>query len=875
MSGDSQSGMHQHVLPVRGMTCQKCVAAVTGALTAVDGVRTANVSLDAESAVVAADANVTQESLAAAVRDAGFSTEPHAPSPLVSIGRPAARNHANAEGPSHPGRPGANPEPTDAEKELSVPKGDDVIRLDIDGMHCAACVARVEQQLSSVPQVRSAAVSLTPGRAAITLDGDVDSAALIAAVAAAGYEARAAGAMRDAFAPLDADAQRWLFRTAIAGVCLLCFALPAVPGAPWLMPAVRLVAATIAMGVTGRPFLIGAIRQAMHRSVNMDTLVAASTTVAYLAGAWSVIGMLPGPLNWLPALSHSMALMDAVMILGFISFGKWLEAKTRTQATRSLQDLLQLAPERAIVLRNRQSVEVLAEAVLPGETIVIGPGEKAPLDGIVSEGQSAVDESWLTGESVPVRKQPGDPIWAGSINGSGGLQVLVERPAGESWVARIVQQVEATLESKAPIQRLADQAASWFTPIVFSIAGISAFGWWLADAPDVALRTLVTVLIVACPCALGLATPIAIVVATATAAKDGLLFRHAESLETLGRVRQFVFDKTGTLTEGKLAVQEIIANDGAMNTSLPMAAAVLQSSSHPVARAVVSYVLERVPVGPTEETNNPTPALPAAEQVEETPGDGVVGIVAGHRVMAGNRRWLEEHGVRWPESPGIVGASDDSRRPDRTGQVEISIDGHWAGGVVLADEPRTEAADVIQQLQGLGIQVRLLSGDAEERVADVAQQVGVSDYVAGARPDDKLNAIRRWQESGLVAMVGDGMNDGPSLSAADVGIAMGKGADISVEAADLVLSHGALHGLPTAWRLSHRTIRIIRQNLLWAVIYNVLLIPWAAGWLAGTGLPPLPPSAAAAAMALSSVTVVANSLRLRGRKEVAESADSR
>lgn len=828
------------IIPVHGMTCERCVSTVTAALQDVPGVREASVSLEDQSATVAGDGHVTRESLAEAVRGAGFSvtSEPETAltAPVVaSIGRSAK-----------PGKSAVEPSEQPATKPATEPS---VVRLDIQGMHCAACVARVEQQLSATPHVTQASVSLTPGRAAVRLDAPVDTAALIAAVERAGYRTTSAGAIREAFAPLSQDARRWLLRTLVAGGALACFAIPSLSSAPWLAPAARLLAATCAMAVAGRPFLFGAVSQGLRGGMNMDTLVAASTTVAYTAGAWSTLSS---------SLPYGMALMDAVMILCFISFGKWLEAKTRQKATQSLQELLHLAPDMATVERPEGQVRTPASSVQPGELIHVGPGEKTPLDGVVASGQSAVDESWLTGESLPVRKRKGDSIWAGTLNGNGALTVQVERPASDSWLARIVSQVEETLESKAPIQRIADQAASWFTPAVFTIAAVSAAGWWISNEPAVALQTLVTVLIVACPCALGLATPIAIVVATGTAAREGLLFRVAESLETLGRVRQVVFDKTGTLTEGKLAVQRVVLrnddphgedeDDNMLSHStdaqqlLRAAAAVLQVSSHPVARAVVEHVQAEA------ETDW---SLPSAEHVEETPGDGVAGTVDGRRILAGNRHWLEEQGVEYPA------------QAPQPAQVEISVDGRWEGSVLLTDQPRAEAASVVGQLQQMGLQVRLLSGDAEPRVAEIAEKLGIRDYIAAARPDEKLANIDRWRETGPVAMVGDGVNDGPSLTAADVGIAMGQGADISVEAADVVLSHGDLRGLPAAWRLSQRAIQIIRQNLLWAVIYNLMLIPWAAGWLSGWGWPTLPPSAAAAAMALSSVTVVANSLRLR------------
>ena len=844
------------------MTCQRCVQTVTAALQETAGVTSVHVSLEAKEAEVSASEDVQRSTLVASIEQAGFTTEPPAStsttaSPrLAAIGGPAVSSSPPSENlPSHaPTSPSPSSPTDDNDDDGGVGQAPKAIRLDVAGMHCAACVARVEQQLESVPGVARASCTLTPPRAVVYLQADatptVTEAALTDAVAAAGYRASAAKPLRDAFAPMEQSGRQWLLRFVAAAVALAFYFLasPTLLG-PATATWAKWAAATVTMFVTGQSFVRGAIQQARRAAMNMDTLVATSTMVAYAAGTWAVMAPLwtgaPSPI------ARPMVLMDVVMILCFVSFGKWLEAKSRSRATRTLQSLLALAPNEATVIRDGEAIVVHSESVRPGETVVIAAGQRIPLDATIVEGQSAVDESWLTGESVPVTRKAGDSVYAGSVNGSQVLTVTVDRASQASWVAKIVDQVQQTLETKAPIQRIADQAASWFTPVVFTIAFVSAAGWWLADSPGAAIQVLITVLIVACPCALGLATPIAIVVASSKAAEQGVLFRDAESLEQLGRSDLIIFDKTGTLTEGKLRVVAItpavdLAPQLSPDDLLALAAGAAQHSTHPVAKAVVAEAQRR------------SLARPLVSGAKEHSGDGVECQIQTNeneprqRLLVGNRGWLVSRQVELP-----------TPAPPAT-QLEVALGNVWQGNVELADEPRAEAYDVVQKLKALGVDTLLLSGDATERVALVARDLGFEAYRAGAKPDEKLKAVNDRRASGQrVAMLGDGVNDGPSLSAADVGIAMGCGADISVEAARVVLSRGDLTALPAAFLLSRRTRRIIFENLGWAVIYNLALIPWAAGWLSLWNAPSLPPSAAAAAMALSSVTVVANSLRLR------------
>ncbi|MCA9177597.1 MAG: cadmium-translocating P-type ATPase [Planctomycetales bacterium] len=716
-----------------------------------------------------------------------------------------------------------------------------VVRLDIEGMHCAGCVRRVEYELESLEEVDHADCSLTPPRVTVQLKAPFPLTALLEAIERAGFSGSLADRPSEASVQqterTQRETQQWRLRfvvglSTLATVLVIGRLMPQDGATTGWLNYLRIGVATIGQLYVGAPFLQGAWRLLRRFSMNMDTLVAASTTTAWLAGCLHALGGGGG-----------MMLSDGLMILSFVSLGRWLESLARQRATSSLRGLLSLTPRTALVLRDSnkgETDEIDVEQVRPGDRVLVQPGAKVPLDAIIESGRSDLDESFLTGESVPVPRGPGENVLAGAMNGQGVLTAKVLRPAGETRLQAIIEQVQRTLESKPPLQRMADVAASWFTPVVFAIASLTAAAWWISGDAEMAVRSLVSVLIVACPCALGLATPIAVVVSTARAAESGILFKDAAAMERLGQVDAVLLDKTGTLTDGKLHLQSLQEADASASNALALAASTLRASSHPIAKAVVRAAEQE------------GLAIHEVTQLHEQPGSGVSGQWQGQQVLVGSRVWLASLGVAFPS----VAPSD--------AQVEVSLDGRWQGSLTLGDSPRADSQAAVAALQSEQVEVMLLSGDLPRRVERAAATAGIAHVLAGATPEQKLAEVVRRHEAGqVVAMVGDGINDSPALAAADIGIAMGQGADVSIAAAEVVLTHGSLAALPLAIRQSRRTRRIIYENLAWAVAYNLILIPWAAGWLAPWISRSLPPAAAAAAMALSSVSVVLNSLRLR------------
>lgn len=725
--------------------------------------------------------------------------------------------------------------------------------LDIDGMHCASCVSRVEDALSSVPGVISVRVNLATNQASVSVAPDraqVDE--LVAAVSAAGYAASPSAPAAAAGESLEArtarDQTRWLVRLVVASAGLL--ALMAIgkwaSGSAW-GTGLQLVIATAVQILVGGPYYVGAWRRLQHFSSSMDTLIALGTSAAYLSG---VSGYFRA--------TSLMTFQDAGMILAFITLGKYLEVKSRGRASHAIRRLLELTPAEAIVLGNQGPVTVPLTAVARGETILIRPGDRIPLDAEVTSGHSALNEAWLTGESLPVEKHPGDRILAGSVNGQGSLEARVIHGAGSTALDKVIELVRHAQESKAGVQRLADRVVAWFVPAVLLIAITTLVAWILLAAdPRMGLVCAVAVLIVACPCALGLATPTAVMVASGRGAEIGILIKDAQTLETAARIDAVVLDKTGTLTAGRPQVVAIVtaASDSvspsdpaaAARTLLAVAAAAEQLSSHPLARAIVDHARrEHI-------------AIPAAEQLQVHAGAGVEAICDRQSVLIGNQKLLAARGIVLPD-----GLRGEVSAPNEQGiALLVAIDGQARGIIRLADTLAPTSAAAVRAIRELGPRVVMLSGDARATAESIAGEVGITEVFAELRPEEKLEAIRRLQGEGwTVAMVGDGINDAPALAAADVGIAIGSGADVAIETADIVLVRSDLLAVSRAIRLSRHTIRTIRQNLVWAFLYNLLLIPLAAGAFVGWGLQ-LQPHWAAAAMAVSSVSVVVNSLLLR------------
>jgi Cu+-exporting ATPase len=724
--------------------------------------------------------------------------------------------------------------------------------LDIRGMHCASCVARVEGALSKVPGVQAVRVNLATNQGTVAFDPEkVELPQLAAAVSAAGYEARPA-AERGRGATHLADRSReeiatWQGRLVWAGALLIPLVashfaarfLPSVYHLPLAWAQLGLAAAMQA--IVGWPYLAGAARQLRHGAANMDTLIAVGTLAALGAGLADVaLGM------------HSMSLMDGGLILTFVTLGKYLEARAKGRASRAILKLLELSPSMAHVERNLSLVEIAPADVQVGETIIVRPGDKVPLDALIQSGASDVDEAWLTGELLPVAKKTGDAIYAGTLNRSGSLRAQVTRAAGETWLAQTIELVQAAQQSKASVQRLADWVVSWFVPAVLAAAIFTLLAWtllsWASASQDgwqMGLSCAVAVLVVACPCALGLATPAAVLVGSGRGAESGILIKDAQALETAGRLTHVVLDKTGTITIGQ---PEVVAVHPASGVSasrlLAVAAAAERHSSHPLAAAVVEYA-RRQQVEPI-----------AATSSQVVPGQGLVAESREGSILCGTRQLLAERGIRENGQPADLA-------PGQTA-LYVALGQQPLGQIVLADAVNETSKAAIADLQALGLSVTMLSGDRRATAQAIAEQVGIDHVIAEVTPDAKLTAIERLQREGrVVAMVGDGINDAPALALADVGIAIGTGTDVAIDASEVTLMRPDLGGVADAISLSRRAMRTIRENLFWAMIYNVVGIPIAAGVLfPGFGIV-LNPVVASAAMALSSVSVVTNSLRLR------------
>ena len=742
------------------------------------------------------------------------------------------------------------------------------LSLPIEGMTCASCVNRVERFLRQADGVVEANVNLATERATVSFDPTtVDRAALERAVEAAGYSIRAddlsesdagAGPLADASDAQSlrrAREQRWLGFEALSAVTagLVMMALTLWPSAPWTLEQLNLlliVPATAVQFGLGRRFYSTAWRAARHRSVNMSTLVVIGTTAAWLYS--TVVALRPDLV--VAAGFEPMTYYDsAAVIIGLVLAGRWLEARAKSATTSAVTRLVHLQPRTARVVRDGREADMPIAEVRVGDLVRVRPGERVPVDGRLTEGSSALDESMLTGEAMPVIKRVDDQVIGGTMNGSGSFVFRATRVGRDTMLAEIVRLVERAQGSKAPIQQLADRVTAWFVPAVVIVAS-ATFTIWLLFGPEprltFALVTFISVLIIACPCAMGLATPTAITVSTGKAAESGFLVRGGEAMERAAGIDTVVFDKTGTLTRGKPSVTRIVAVPGASDDDvLRIAAAAEQGSEHPLGTAIVAAARERAL------------EVPAVSQFEAAAGFGVHAEIDGGGAVVGNLRLMVDHGID-------VSVLDEQFNGSTTAgwtPVYVAHRGVLIGLVAVGDEVRREAATVVQDLTKHGTQVWLLSGD-EPRVAQaVAAWTGIppANVIAGVLPADKQAEIKRLQDAGRrVAMVGDGINDAPALAQADLGIAIGTGTDVAIEASDITLLGSDLRLVPAALNLSRRTMSVIRENLFWAFAYNVLLIPVAMGVLYPITGVLLDPVLAAGAMALSSVTVIANSLRL-------------
>ncbi len=729
------------------------------------------------------------------------------------------------------------------------------LALPVEGMECAACAVRVEKALGKQTGVRSASVNYATAEALVAYDPAATSLdRLAAAVEATGYRVRTetpdeAEAAEEREAGYRATRRRTIIAVLLSlPVMVLSMAHGALDfaGMRWVMLALT----TPVVVWAGAPFFAGAWRSLRHRATDMNTLVALGVGAAY--GYSALATLAPGLWVRTTGAVPEVYFEAAAVIVTLILLGRRLEERAKRQTGAAVRALIGLQPETARVRRDGREVEVPVADVAVGDVLVVRPGERVPLDGTVTEGASAVDESMLTGEPLPVEKRPGDAVTGATLNRTGAFAFRVTRTGEGTTLAQIVRLVREAQGRKAPIQRLADTVAGVFVPVVLLIA-VAAFVVWLAVGPEPplahALLALVSVLIIACPCALGLATPTAIVVATGRAAEQGLLFKGGDAVERVGDVEVVLLDKTGTLTEGTPRLTDI-APLGRWTEAdlLAFAAAAEARSEHPIGEAIVAEAEAR------------RLALPPAEAFESQTGLGIEATVGGRAVRIGNRDFLAEHGI---EQTGLDGIEADLARSGKT-VVRVAIAGEAAGVLAVADTVRPTSKEAVAALHGLGLEVVMVTGDAEASARAVAAAVGIERVEANVRPADKAEVVRRYQRAGkTVAMVGDGINDAPALAAADVGVAMGAGTDIAVEASDVTLVRDSLLAVADAFRLSRRTMRTIRQNLFFAFVYNVVGIPVAAGVLYPAFGLLLSPVIASAAMALSSVSVVTNSLRLR------------
>jgi len=730
---------------------------------------------------------------------------------------------------------------------------DNALILEISGMTCASCVRRVERALSRVEGVETASVNFAAETARVTLATDVPVERLIAAVEKAGYEARKAQPAEDREATRASHARRTLTTLilgAIIGVPTIILAMGMdiaditinddhqLTG--WLL---LLLATPIQFGLGWR-FYKGSYTSLRHLNPNMDVLVALGTTVAYLYSAWVVVA----------DTGENMFFDVSVAVLLFITMGKYFEERSKGEASSAIRQLLGMAAKSASVVRDGQEIELPIDAVRAGDIVIVRPGQRVPVDGIVREGHTTIDESMLTGESIPVERKPGDHVISGTINQNGLMRVEATGVGENTALARMARMVEEAQGSKAPIQRLVDRVAAVFVPVVIVIALAVFVGWGLLAGEWVdGMIAAVAVLVVACPCALGLATPTAIMVGTGMGAERGILIKNADVLERIRGLDVVLLDKTGTLTEGRPQVTEVVPTAGIAEAELLRIAAAAESGSeHPLSRAVVDAAQER------------SLDLPAIDKFEAHTARGVSARVEGRTVLAGNRRLLEEHGV----TPGeeVLARLHDLEAAGRTA-ILVAIDGEVAGILGIFDEVKQNAPRAVDALRRLGLRVIMMTGDNERAAAAVARRVGIDEFHANARPEDKLELVRTLQAEGRsVAMVGDGINDAPALAQADIGVAMSTGSDVAIEAGDITLLHGDVSKLTEAVMLGQSTLATIRQNLVWAFGYNVLAIPVAAAGL-------LNPIIAGAAMAFSSVSVMANSLRLRTKsRRIAEAS---
>ncbi len=736
------------------------------------------------------------------------------------------------------------------------------LRFTVKGMTCAACSARVEQVSRRVPGVTGVEVNLLAGTMTVTADSEAVRDGVIQAVDQAGYQAALHGQKKSApeAAPKDEQAamRRRLIFSGIFLIILMYFTMGHMLGLPlpaWYcgrenapLAALLQFFFTLPVIYLNRVYYSRGLKALWHRAPNMDSLIAVGSLAALIYGVAALIIMVwaSGHGRWetVDYYSKNLYFESAAMILTLITFGKYLETRAKGKTGDAIRRLMDLSPKTAVVLRDGKEMQIPVEQVAVGDLLVVRSGGRIAVDGVVVEGQGSVDQSALTGESVPVDKTVGDRVCAGTIHTEGYLKYRAEKIGEDTTLSQVIRLVEEAGGSKAPIARLADRIAGVFVPVVMSISLITFLVWMIAGQ-DVgfSLSMAICVLVISCPCALGLATPVAIMVGTGRGAALGVLFKNAETLENLHRIDTVVLDKTGTVTRGTPAVTDILP--GTMNREelLVLAASMEVKSEHPFAKAIVEHCGSR--------------RLSETDSFETLPGRGITAVVNGIRYFGGNGKLMAEQGAAVPDMTGLSSQGKTPLHFCRAG-------GEYLGSIVAADVVKPDSADAIAAMKRLGLQVIMLTGDNGSTAAAIAETAGIDRVISDVLPADKAGEITKLQQQGhRVLMVGDGINDAPALVTADVGMAVGSGTDVAVESADVVLMNGSLAAVSSAISLSRATIRNIRQNLFWAFFYNCLGIPIAAGVLYPAFGLQLSPMLGAAAMSMSSVFVVTNALRLR------------
>lgn len=726
----------------------------------------------------------------------------------------------------------------------------------ITGMTCSACAGRIERTLNKLNGVDKANVNFAAEKLYVSFDDkNINESEIVSAIKKAGYNI----AGKNAKSEMPAH-KKLLIRFIISmifTVPLLIISMGHMVGMPLpkiidpmenpLNFAIIQLALTIPVMATGYMFYLKGIKNLFRLSPNMDSLIAVGTLSSVVYGIFAITKIKNGHEH----MAMELYFESAAVILTLITLGKYLESLSKGKSSQAIKELMELSPKIATVRRGKKELQVKSELVQIGDTVIVKPGEKFPVDGTVTLGTTSVDESMLTGESMPVTKNVGDKVIGATVNKNGYIEYTAEKIGEDTAISQIIKLVEEAQGKKAPIARLADVISAYFVPAVILLAIIAAVGWKIAgESNDFCITIFISVLVIACPCALGLATPTAIMIATGQGAKNGILIKGGEVLENAHKINTVVFDKTGTITEGIPVVTDIKTNGINENDLLLYAAAAEKLSEHPLGDSIV------------KEANSINITIPEAENFESISGMGIKAVVNGKQIIIGNEKIINEYKIKDDFISQITTFANQGKTA-----VICAVDGKAAGIIAISDQIKETSRSAVSKLENKGINTVMLTGDNKQTALTIAGYAGIKNVIYEVLPEDKAAEIKKIQESGkITAMVGDGINDAPALAQSDVGIAIGSGTDIAIESADIVLMKGSLEGVNTAIKLSHATIRNIKQNLFWAFGYNVLGIPIAMGLLHIFGGPLLNPMIAAAAMSLSSVSVLSNALRLRNFK---------